>query len=363
MQYFDYTVGNTMTNKRFSQLFSGAPRLSETEITDRESNLAASIQAVTEKIVLRLARTIRDETGEVNLCLAGGVALNCVANGKLATSGIFEDIWVQPASGDAGGAIGSALAGYYDYFSNSRVPVAPDAMSGSFLGPSFSNNEIQSYLDSVGASYSYLDKNDLLSSTAKILSDGQVVGWFQGSMEFGPRALGCRSILGDPRDPAMQKHLNLKIKFRESFRPFAPSILCNRVTEFFEYGEHTEDVSSPYMMFVAKLKAAQITDKISNLPAVTHVDYTARVQTVSEELNPLFYELLKAFEHLTDCPVLINTSFNIRGEPIVCSPEDAWRCFMHTDMDYLVIGSYILSKSEQSSLSKEHFAPHNLELD
>ncbi len=363
MQYFDYTVGNNMTNKRFAQLFGTKARSPESEITDRERNLAASIQAVTEKIVLRLAKTISNETGEVNLCLAGGVALNCVANGKIASSGIFEEIWVQPASGDAGGAIGSALAGYYDYFSNPRKVIFPDAMFGSFLGPSFSNDEIRNCLDSVGASYSRIDNTELVSSTAKLLSNGQVVGWFQGNMEFGPRALGCRSILGDPRDPLMQKHLNLKIKFRESFRPFAPSILSSRAAEYFEYDEHSEDFNSPYMMFVARLKSTQKTENISNLPAVTHVDFTARVQTVSEDLNSLFYALLKAFEHLTDCPVLINTSFNIRGEPIVCSPEDAWRCFMHTDMDYLVIGNYILCKSEQSNTHKEHFAPQIIELD
>jgi len=360
MDYFDYPVGNQMVTKKFAELFGGLARLPESELMDRERNLAASIQAVTEKIVLRLAKTLKKETGACHLCLAGGVALNCVANGKLADSNIFDNIWIQPAAGDAGGALGAALSAWYAYYEAPRIIKRRDEMSGSFLGPDFSNTTIQHFLDQQQAQYTFLSDDELVKKTAKLIDEGHVVGWFQGKMEFGPRALGNRSILADPRKAEMQSRLNLKIKFRESFRPFAPSILEERVQDYFEY-EH--GILSPYMQLVASLKPHYRQGKAPLLPAVTHVDFSSRVQTVNQKQNPCYYQLLKAFEELTSCPILINTSFNIRGEPMVCTPENAWRCFMYTDMDYLVIGNYLLEKHQQVSKNKQDFLPKQLIMD
>jgi len=356
MQYFDYSVGLCMTSQKFNQLFGGPPRRAENPVTLREMNIARSIQVVTEEIVLRLARTVRKETGSKKLCMAGGVALNCVANGRLLREAIFDDIWVQPAAGDAGGAVGAALSVWYEYLGNERIPDNSDKMSGSYLGPAYSSEDIRNYLDSVNAEYTELAEEELLNLTATLLADENVIGWFQGRMEFGPRALGGRSILGDPRSKTMQSVMNLKIKYRESFRPFAPSVISERVEEYFEM-----QCQSPYMLLVAELKndlrlslndgyqALSGIEKLnvprSSLPAITHVDYSARIQTVDNKTNPRYYGLLKKFEELTGCAVLVNTSFNVRGEPIVCKPEDAYRCFMRTEMDYLVLGNFLLTKS------------------
>jgi carbamoyltransferase len=358
MDYFNYPIGFSMTNSKFHSLFGGAPRLPESGLTQKEMDIARSIQEVTSDIVLRLTRTIKKETKQDYLCIAGGVGLNCVINGQILREGLFEDIWIQPAAGDAGGSVGAALAFWHISLNKTREINQPDSMNGAFLGPSFTNPEVQKYLDTIGAKYSNLDDSLLLPKVADFLSDGCIVGWFQGRMEFGPRALGARSILGDPRNQKMQQLMNLKIKYRESFRPFAPSILKDRLFDYFEL-----DRSSPYMLLVAPVKSEicyPMTDdqkdlfgieKLnivrSQIPAITHIDYSARIQTVQQEKNPRFYQLLSEFENITGCPVLINTSFNVRGEPIVCTPEDAYRCFMRTEIDYLVMENYLLDKKDQ----------------
>jgi len=355
MSYFNYATGLTMTNSKFAGLFGGPARKSETEISQKEMDLARSIQEVTEKVVLRLAKTIHKEHGGDALCLAGGVALNCVSNGRLLREGPFKNIWIQPAAGDAGGALGAALVTWYDYYGNTRTVNPNDNMQGSYLGPKSNLDDITSYLDSVNAKYEVLDDKMLLPKLASILSSENVVGWFQGRMEFGPRSLGGRSIIGDPRSKKMQSVMNLKIKYRESFRPFAPAVLAERVGDYFEH-----NTSSPYMLMVApiiksrRLKMTEEQSKLfgieklkinrSDLPSITHVDYSARIQTVHAETNPRFYTLLREFEKQTGCAVLVNTSFNVRGEPIVCTPEDAYRCFMRTEMDYLVLENVILNK-------------------
>jgi carbamoyltransferase len=358
-----------MTNNHFDEIFGGSPRQPESRITQREMDIAASIQAVTEEVVLRLARTVQKETGEKNLCLAGGVALNSVANGRLLREGPFENIWIQPAAGDAGGAVGAAAVAWHGYDKQPRKQYdngnpAADRMHGAYLGPHYTPEAIRSELDAMGAIYADLDDDRLFFKTAQLLARENVIGWFQGRMEFGPRALGARSIIGDPRSERMQSVMNLKIKYRESFRPFAPSVLWERVSDYFEL-----DVPSPYMTIVAPVREElrkALTDeqeqlfgteklklKRSELPAITHVDYSARVQTVHQETNPRYYSLLKAFEQLTGCGVLMNTSFNVRGEPIVCTPTDAWRCFMRTEMDYLIVGNFLLAKNEQPALQDE----------
>jgi carbamoyltransferase len=365
MRYFDYLHGLTMTNGAFDELFGGPPRRPESPLTQREMDLAASVQQVTEEIMLRMARHVHRETGMKNLCLAGGVALNCVGNGRLLREGPFERLWIQPAAGDAGGAVGVALAVHHTVLGGDRrVPSEGDAMHGSYLGPAFTDDAIEDVLRSVGAVYEHLPESALLDRAAALLADERVVGWFQGRMEFGPRALGARSILGDPRSPRMQSVLNLKIKYRESFRPFAPSILREHVAEWFDL-----DVDSPYMLLVAPVREdrripmtaeqerlfgiEKLNVPRSTIPAVTHVDYSARIQTVHRETNPLYHALLERFHALTGCPTLVNTSFNVRGEPIVCAPEDAWRCFMRTEMDHLVMGSFVLDKAKQVPLDDD----------
>ena len=372
--YFDYCTGLRMTNAKFDELFGGPARKPEELLTQRHMDIAASIQAVTEEIVLRLTRGLAQETGARNLCLAGGVALNCVANGKLLRDGSFDQIWIQPAAGDAGGALGAALAAYYDHKKNPRsVNGGGDAMRGSYLGPSFSQAEIERRLLAVGAKFETMAEGDLIEATARDLASERAVGWFQGRMEFGPRALGGRSILGDPRSDTMQKTLNLKIKYRELFRPFAPSVLREDVADWFDL-----DGDSPYMLLVADVaekhrlamtaeqQALFGIDRLnvprSAIPAVTHVDYSARIQTVHKETNPRYYALLTAFKRLTACPVLVNTSFNVRGEPIVCTPEDAFGCFMGTEMDALVIGDCYLRKEHQDA-SLKHDYKEKFELD
>ncbi|QGM94027.1 carbamoyltransferase [Methylocystis rosea] len=372
--YFDYCTGLRMTNAKFDELFGGPARKPEELLTQRHMDIAASIQAVTEEIVLRLTRALAKETGARNLCLAGGVALNCVANGKLLRDGSFDQIWIQPAAGDAGGALGAALAGYYHYKKNPRsLNGGGDAMRGSYLGPSFPQAEIERRLHAVGARFEPMAEGDLIEAAARDLADEKAVGWFQGRMEFGPRALGGRSILGDPRSDTMQKTLNLKIKYRESFRPFAPSVLREDVAEWFEL-----EGDSPYMLLVADVAAKHRhamtaeqqnlfgIDKLnvprSAIPAVTHVDYSARIQTVHQETNPRYHALLSAFKRMTACPVLVNTSFNVRGEPIVCTPEDAFGCFMGTEMDTLVIGDCYLRKDDQNA-SLKHDYKEKFELD
>ncbi|UNU24212.1 carbamoyltransferase family protein [Microcoleus vaginatus] len=439
MDYFNYTVGLTMTNKKFDELFEGPPRQAEGKLTQREMDIAASIQVVTEEVVLRLCRTVKKELNVDYLCMAGGVALNCVANGRLLREGIFKDIWIQPAAGDAGGALGAALAIWYQYCEQTRTVSANstpnsieslktelittnaaleertevltttqavatvaaveerteiltvnqavatvaksvahltchDQMRGSYLGPKFSDAEILEYLDAVKASYHRLDDAQLMPQLAEILEQGNVVGWFQGRMEFGPRALGGRSIIGDPRSAKMQSVMNLKIKYRESFRPFAPSILAERVADYFEM-----DHSSPYMLLVAPVKSSlripmtpeqeqlfgieKLNIPRSEIPAVTHVDYSARIQTVHKETNPRYYDLISHFEKRSGCSIVVNTSFNVRGEPIVCTPEDAYRCFMRTEMDYLVLENYLLPKSEQIPWKQDDAWKNEFELD
>jgi carbamoyltransferase len=357
--YFDYCTGLTMTNARFDEVFGGPPRRPETLLTQRDMDLAASVQAVTDDVLLRMTRALADETGERNLCLAGGVALNCVANGKILRDGRFDELWIQPAAGDAGGAVGAALLGHHLLGGAPRqAPSGGDAMRGSYLGPEFPQAEIERRLAALGARFAVLDEDDALEATVDALVDGQAVGWFSGRMEFGPRALGNRSILGDPRSRSMQKQLNLKIKYREGFRPFAPSVLAEDVAEWFELDE-----ASPYMLLVADVREERRLplpdgydelrglDKLnvprSELPAVTHVDFSARIQTVHEETNPRYHALLGRFKERTGCGVLVNTSFNVRGEPIVCTPEDAWRCFMGTELDLLVVGNCVVRKAEQ----------------
>lgn len=374
MSYFNYATGLTMTNNKFAKLFGGPARKSETEIAQKEMDLARSIQAVTEEVVLRLARTIHKEQGGDALCLAGGVALNCVSNGRLLREGPFKNIWIQPAAGDAGGALGAALVTWYDYYGNTRTTNPNDDMQGSYLGPQSTTSEITSYLDSVNAKYETLDDDILMPKLASILASENVVGWFQGRMEFGPRSLGGRSIIGDPRSTKMQSVMNLKIKYRESFRPFAPAVLAERVGDYFEH-----NTSSPYMLMVApivesrRLKMTDVQSKLfgieklkinrSDLPSITHVDYSARIQTVHTETNPRFYSLISEFEKQTECAVLVNTSFNVRGEPIVCTPEDAYRCFMRTEMDYLVLENVILDKSQQPEWAKDESWRDEFELD
>ncbi len=367
MRYFSYCTGLRMTNEQFNTLFNGPPRQTESDITQREMDIAASIQAVTEEIVIKLARSIAKDTGQHNLCLAGGVALNCVANGKLIRENIFDRIWIQPAAGDAGGAIGAALAAQYMMLEQSRkITDSLDAMKGSYLGPLFHEQEIAEQLSRCGAVFNTVTDEAIINKTAQALATDQAIGWMNGRMEFGPRSLGNRSILADPRSPAMQKTLNLKVKYRESFRPFAPSILREDVHQWFEM-----DTDSPYMLLVADVaedKRRQMTaaekelfgiDQLniarSMIPAVTHVDYSARVQTVHQQTNPRYHALLKQFKALTGCPVLVNTSFNVRGEPIVCSPEDAFRCFMGSELDVLVVGNCILYKTEQDKNLKENY--------
>ncbi len=359
LDYFDYCTALKMTNDKFDQLFGAPARKPEDRLEQRHMDLAASVQAVTEEVVLRLTRALAAETGETNLCLAGGVALNCVANGKVLRDKSFENIFIQPAAGDAGGALGAALAGYYHQKEQPRrVTPGKDAMKGSYLGPTYAQSDIENRLRSVGARFTVVDDAGVIEETAQALVAGQAVGWHQGRMEFGPRALGGRSILGDPRSPTMQKALNLKVKFRESFRPFAPSVLRERVSDWFEI-----DCDSPYMLLVANVKADHCRpmsaeeqalfgiDKLnvprSDIPAVTHVDYSARIQTVHADTNPRYHQLLTRFEALTGCPVLINTSFNVRGEPIVSTPEDAFRCFMGSDIEFLAVGNCILRKADQ----------------
>jgi carbamoyltransferase len=363
MRYFSFCEGLTMTNARFDKLFGGPPRKAEAPLTQREMDLARSVQDVTEEAMLRIARHVHKATKQKNLCMAGGVALNCVGNGRLLREGPFENIWVQPAAGDAGGALGVALAIWHGYLGNPRIlrvnsGRAVDSLKGSLLGPSFTEEEIKAFLDSKNIPYSRLSRDEMPREVAALLAREKVVGWFQGRMEFGPRALGARSILGDARSPNMQSVMNLKIKHRESFRPFAPAILREEVANYFEINS-----DSPYMLMVAPVreeKRRTMTreedglfgiDKLnvprSVIPAVTHVDYSARIQTVSAEENPVFHELLTAFHTLTGCPAVVNTSFNVRGEPIVCSPADAYRCFMRTEMDFLVLENFVLDKSEQ----------------
>ncbi|AYZ64674.1 hypothetical protein EGY31_15125 [Burkholderia multivorans] len=365
MSYFNYATGLTMTNEKFAALFGGARREPETELTQREMDLAASVQAVTEEVVLRLARTIHRETGERNLCLAGGVALNCVANGRLLREGPFDDVWIQPAAGDAGGALGAALVAYHaDTTSSRHADGRNDAMFGAYLGPAYTDEEVIAYLDSVGAPYYRMDEAHLAEYVAELLAEEKVIGWFQGRMEFGPRALGSRSIIGDPRSTKMQSTMNLKIKYRESFRPFAPSILAEHVSEWF-----LQDRASPYMLIVAPVLdahrlpvdenygklfgIAKLNVPRSTVPAITHVDFSARVQTVHAQTNPRFHRLLTHFYERSGCPMVVNSSFNVRGEPIVESPADAYRCFMRTEMDCLVLGNCVLLKEQQPAQERD----------
>ncbi len=374
MKYFNYHRGFRMTSKKFHKLFGAPPRESEKELTQFHMDLAASIQVVTEEVVLKIARSLQRETGLKHLCLAGGVALNCVANGKLLEENLFDDIWIQPASGDAGSSLGAALVCWHDYLKKPREIKPNDSMKGTFLGCNFTNKEIIDYLNRINAPFQTLEDKDLFEKLAYLLDQGKVIGWFNGPMEFGPRALGGRSIIGDPRNQEMQSVMNLKIKYRESFRPFAPSVLEQDVSNQFEM-----NVKSPYMLLVAPLKkelCKEMTEdqkklfgieKLniprSSLPAITHVDYSARVQTVTEEINPRYYNLISAFKEQTGCPTIVNTSFNVRGEPIVCTPQDAYRCFMRTEMDVLVLQNQILLKGEQPLKEKDEKWKQEFELD
>jgi carbamoyltransferase len=367
MSYFDYCTGLTMTNDRFAELFGEPVRGSDKLLTDFHMDIAASIQAVLDEAVLRMTRSVAKQTGATNLCLAGGVALNCVANGKVLRDGKFKNIWIQPAAGDAGGAVGAALAGFHLFAGQPRQTNGTDGMSGALLGPHFSQAEIERRLTAAGARFTTVTEQEMIEKTAAALAAQQAVGWFQGRMEFGPRSLGARSILGDPRSPTMQKQLNLKVKYRESFRPFAPSVLREHVADWFEL-----DSDSPYMLVVAdvrKDKRRAMTeqeqalfgiDKLnvarSTIPAVTHVDFSGRIQTVDAARSPLFHRLLTKFNALTGCPVLVNTSFNVRGEPIVCTPEDAFRCFMGNELDLLVVGNCLLEKSAQDPSLKQDYS-------
>ena len=367
MSYFDFATGLTMTNKKFNALFGGSPRQPESELTQREMDLAASVQKVTEDIIVKLAKGISQETGEKNLCLAGGVALNCIANGILLREKIFDNIWIQPAAGDAGGALGAALSVWHLYLDKERkLSSHHDGMRGSYLGPEFSDHEIEAALKDCGAIYHKLSENDLIKQTTSALIDQKTIGWMQGRMEFGPRALGGRSIIADARSPSMQKILNLKVKYRESFRPFAPSILVEHVSEWFQH-----NTFSPYMLFVADVKEDKrliMTDEEKALfgveklsvprsivPAITHIDYSARIQTVHSDTNPKYHSLISKFYAETGCPLVVNTSFNVRGEPIICSPKDAFLCFMGTELDVLAVGNYLLLKEEQNKALKENY--------
>jgi carbamoyltransferase len=358
-RYFNYLGGLTMTSPAFDELFGGPPRVPETNLTQREMDLARSVQVVCEEVMLRMARTVHRKTGAEALCLAGGVALNCVGNGRVLREGPFRQLWIQPAAGDAGGALGVAQLIWHRHLGAPRhVDGRRDGMKGAYLGPSYDADEIEAYLRSIGAGYRRLERDELLRTAARLLAEEKIVGWFNGRMEFGPRALGARSILGDPRSPRMQATMNLKIKFREGFRPFAPSVLRDRLAEYFEL-----DTDSPYMLLVAPVKGErqiamsesqrrlwgidQLNVPRSDIPAVTHIDYSARIQTVSREDNPDYYDLIREFDCLTGCPVVVNTSFNVRGEPIVCTPADAYRCFMRTHLDHLVLGPFLLDKADQ----------------
>lgn len=358
MSYFNYCTGLTMTNERFDALFGEPPRKPESTLTQREMDLAASIQAVTEEVVIKLAKGIKKSTGQRNLCLAGGVALNCVANGKLLRENVFEHIWIQPASGDAGGALGAALVACHLMLNEPRTIKPGDSIKGSYLGPEYSQEDIEQRLTAAGAVFTTVSDEELITIAAQALAEGKAVGWHQGRMEFGPRALGGRSIIADPRSPTVQKQLNLKVKYRESFRPFAPSVLHEDMSDWFQI-----NTDSPYMLFVADIaESKQLPmseeqkklfgiDKLnvprSEIPAVTHVDYSARIQTVHKETNPKYHRLISKFKEMTGCPVLVNTSFNVRGEPIVCTPEDAFRCFMGNELDVLIIGACIMNKVQQ----------------
>lgn len=382
MDYFNYCTGFTMTNSRFHRLFGREPRKPESEITQLDMDLARSIQVVTEEIVLRIGRHVHRATGEKNLCLAGGVALNCVANGRLYREGPFERIWIQPAAGDAGGALGAALHVWHSELGKERRPqVGADRQSGSYLGTEYSDDEIENFLKKKDAVFSKITESELGPRVAEAVAGGSVVGWFNGRMEFGPRALGSRSILGDPRSTGMQSVMNLKIKFRESFRPFAPSVLAERVKDWFDMDgvEKRSDFSSPYMLIVGRVKKDKLGQGSasgsltygferlkhvnSEIPAVTHVDNSARMQTVHEETNPAFYRVIRAFEDITGCPIIINTSFNVRGEPIVESPDDAYRCFMRTEMDYLILGSFLLKKEDQPEFTDTKDWKNEFQLD
>jgi len=366
MEYFNYCQGLTMTNEKFNKLFGGPPRIPETNLTQKQMDIARSLQEVTEEIVLKIGSHVYKETKSKNLCLAGGVALNCVANGRLLREGPFENIWIQPAAGDAGGALGAALIGWYKYHNKPRTAAngKSDKQKGSYLGPQFTDEEIKSFVQSLNLSAKKYDEDELIETTANLINSDKVIGWFDGKMEFGPRALGSRTIIGDARSPKMQATMNIKIKFREGFRPFAPSVLFEKVNEYFEI-----EKESPYMLLTADVKKERripMTDEEqkkwgidklnvvrSDIPAITHVDYSARLQTVHKETNPRYHKLISKFEEKTGCAVIINTSFNVRGEPIVCTPEDAYRCFMRTNMDYLVLGSYILNKEDQKPVEKD----------
>ena len=375
MDYFNYCAGLTMTNEKFHKLFGGPPRKPETKLTQKEMDLARSVQEVTEEIVLKMGYHVHKETSMKNICLAGGVALNCVANGKLLREGPFEGIWIQPAAGDAGGALGAALVGWHHYLGKSRdTHTGRDSQKGSYLGPEYSDDDLQEYLSENNIKYTRLDDNELPDKVASLLAEEKVVGWFEGRMEFGPRALGARSILGDARSSKMQSVMNLKIKFRESFRPFAPAVLSERVSDYFEI-----DGESPYMLLVAEVKKERRKEMTegekklfgiqklnivrSDIPAITHVDYSARLQTVHKETNPLFHKLISRFEENYGSAVLINTSFNVRGEPIVCSPADAYKCFMRTNMDYLIMGNFILDRGDQEELVEDTDWKQKFELD
>ena len=375
MSYFDYSDGLKMTNSKFNNLFNGPPRKPETKLTQKEMDIARSIQEVTEEVVYRMAQHVREVTGQKYLCLAGGVALNCVSNGKILRSNIFDDIYIQPASGDAGGALGCALVAWYQYLGNQRnADGENDFMKGAYLGPKFSNEEIKKYLDKKDYSYTKLEDDELSEKIADLISNQKVIGWFQGRMEFGPRALGARTIIGDSRSPSTQKIINLKIKYRESFRPFAPSIREENISEFFEI-----DRPSPYMLLVANVKKEKQVEMTkeqnelfglkklniprSEIPAVTHVDYSARIQSVSINTNQRYHAMLTKFYEKYDCPVIVNTSFNVRGEPIVCTPEDAYLCFMRTEMDYLIMNNYLLNKTDQKTLDNDSDWKSEFELD
>lgn len=373
LEYFNYSVGLTMTNKKFHNLFGGEPRKPESKLTERYMDIAASIQAVTEDVVLKIAEHIKKKTGQKNICLAGGVALNCVANGKLLKKGTFENIWIQPAAGDAGGALGAALYVWYQYLGNKREVNPSDSMQGSYLGPSFSNEEIKKVLEESLIPYKTIPREKIPATVAELINGEKVVGWFEGRMEYGPRALGARSIIGDARSKEMQKTMNLKIKFRESFRPFAPSVLIEDISKYFDL-----DRESPYMLLVApvqknkmknreKIEEATGLEKLyierSDIPAVTHVDYSARIHTVNKDTNPLYYKLLSVMKEKYKCPVIINTSFNVRGEPIVCTPEDALKCFMRTEMDYLIMENCLISKEELEPVAKDDAWKKEYELD
>jgi carbamoyltransferase len=375
MDYFDYCAGLKMTSRKFDKLFGGPPRTPESDLRQRDMDLARSVQDVTEEVMMRMARHVKKQTGTKYLCLAGGCALNCVANGKILRSGIFDDIWIQPAAGDAGGALGAALFTWYQYLGNERiVDDRKDLQKASYLGPGFSPDQIRKYLESKSIPYKRLAREDVPTTIADIIGSEKVVGWFNGRMEFGPRALGSRSIIGDARSPAMQRTMNLKIKYRESFRPFAPTVLVDHADQYFGI-----DRGSPYMLLVAPVREdirRPMTDEEQNwfglkklnvvrssIPAVTHVDYSARLQTVSREDNPDYYDMIDAFREKTGCAVIINTSFNVRGEPIVCSPHDAYMCFMRTEMDYLILGEFLVDKTEQKPLDKDIDWMQEFELD